>query len=39
MSEFEKKVAEYIDKIKSSSKIEEVDTLRSELFGKNGLIN
>ena len=39
MSEFEKKVAEYIDKIKSSSKIEEIDTLRSELFGKNGLIN
>ena len=34
-----KKVAEYIDKIKSSSKIEEIDTLRSELFGKNGLIN
>ena len=39
MSEFEKKIAEYKSKIKSSSKIEEIDLLRSEVFGKNGIIN
>ena len=39
MSEFEKKIAEYKSKIKSSSKIEEIDLLRSEVFGKNGVIN
>tara|TARA_Y100001970_G_scaffold270362_1_gene364152 strand:+ start:963 stop:2030 length:1068 start_codon:yes stop_codon:yes gene_type:complete len=39
MSEFEKKVTEYKNKIKSSSKIEEIDLLRSEVFGKNGIIN
>ncbi len=39
MSEFEKKIAEYKSKIKSSSKIEEIYLLRSEVFGKNGIIN
>ena len=39
MSEFEKKIAEYKSKIKSSSKIEQIDLLRSEVFGKNGIIN
>ena len=39
MSEFEKKIIELKDKIKSSLKIDEVEIIRSELFGKNGIIN
>ena len=39
MSEFEKKITEYKDKIKSASKIEELESLKSEVLGKNGLIN
>ena len=39
MSEFEKKITEYKDKIKSTSKTEELESLKSEVLGKNGLIN
>ena len=39
MSEFEKKITEYKDNIKSASKIEELESLKSEVLGKNGLIN
>ena len=35
MSEVEKKVAEYIFKIKSASKIEEIDTLRAKFEKEN----
>ena len=39
MSEFEKKIAEYKNKINSSTKIGELDLHKSELLGKNGIIN
>ena len=39
MSEFEKKITEYKNKIKSASKIEDLESLKSEVLGKNGLIN
>ena len=39
MSEFEKKVKEYKSKLSSSFKIEEIDLIRAEVFGKNGIIN
>ncbi len=39
MSEIEKKIAEYKNKIDSCSKLKELDLLKSEVLGKNGLIN
>ena len=39
MSDFEKKINEFKNKIKSSTKIEEIDLLKSDVFGKNGIIN
>ena len=39
MSEIEKKVAEYKNKIDSCSKVDELDSLKSDVLGKNGLIN
>ena len=39
MSEIEKKVNEYKSKLSSSFKIEEIDLIRAEVFGKNGIIN
>ena len=39
MSDFEKKITEFKNKIKSSTKIEEIDLLKSDVFGKNGIIN
>ena len=39
MSEIEKKIAEYKNKIDSCSKLKELDLLKSQVLGKNGLIN
>ena len=39
MSEFEKKINEFKNRIKTSSNIEEIETLRLDLLGKNGIIN
>ena len=39
MSEFEKKIAEYKNKINSCLKVGELDSLKLEVLGKNGLIN
>ena len=39
MSEIEKKIAEYKNKIDSCSKLKELELLKSEVLGKNGLIN
>ena len=39
MSEFEKKIAEYKNKIDSCLNIGELDSLKSEVLGKNGLVN
>ena len=39
MSEFEKKVSEFENKLKSSNDLKQIETLNSEIFGKNGLIN
>ena len=39
MSEFEKKVIEYKEKINNSKNSEEILSINSEIFGKNGIIN
>ena len=39
MSEIEKKIAEYKNKIDTCSKVDELDSLKSDVLGKNGLIN
>ena len=39
MSEFEKKVVELENKIKSSNELKQIESLNSEIFGKNGIIN
>ena len=39
MSEFEKKVSEFENKLKSSNDLKQIETLNLEIFGKNGLIN
>ena len=39
MSEFEKKVIEYKEKINNSKNSEEILLINSEIFGKNGIIN
>ena len=39
MSEFEKKIIEYKEKIKSSNNLKDLLSVKSEIFGKNGIIN
>ena len=39
MSEFEKIITEYKDKINNSKNSKEILTINSEIFGKNGIIN
>ena len=39
MSEFEKIITEYKDKINNSKNSQEILTINSEIFGKNGIIN
>ena len=39
MSEFEKKIIEYKEKIKSSNNLKDLLSVNTEIFGKNGIIN
>ena len=39
MSEFEKKISEYKNKLKSSNELKQIESLNAEIFGKNGIIN
>ena len=39
MSDFEKKVLEFKNKLDQTQDIKFVETIRSEIFGKNGFIN
>ena len=39
MSDFEKKVLEFKNKLDQTQDIKLVETIRSEIFGKNGFIN
>ena len=39
MSEFEKIITAYKDKINNSKNSQEILTINSEIFGKNGIIN
>ncbi len=39
MSEFEKKIIEYKQKIKNSKDLKDLLSINSEIFGKNGIIN
>ena len=39
MSEFEKKISEYKEKIYNSKDLKELLSISSEIFGKNGIIN
>ena len=39
MSDFEKKVLEFKDKLDQTQDVKLVETIRSEIFGKNGFIN
>ena len=39
MSEFEKKISEYKNKLKSSKELKQIESLNTEIFGKNGIIN
>ena len=39
MSEFEKKIIEYKQKIKNSKNLKDLLSINSEVFGKNGIIN
>jgi len=39
MSEFEKKVIEYTQKLNNSKNLKELNSVNSEIFGKNGIIN
>ena len=39
MSEFEKKVIEYTQKLNNSKNLKELHSVNSEIFGKNGIIN
>ena len=39
MSEFEKKISEYKNKLKSSKELKQIESLNAEIFGKNGIIN
>ena len=39
MSDFEKKVLEFKNKLDQIQDVKLVETIRSEIFGKNGFIN
>ena len=39
MSDFEKKVLEFKNKLDQTQNVKLVETIRSEIFGKNGFIN
>ena len=39
MSEFEKKIFEFKEKIKVAKNLSELTKISSEIFGKNGIIN
>ena len=39
MSDFEKKVLKFKNKLSQTQDTKLVDTIRTEIFGKNGLIN
>ena len=39
MSEFEKKISEYKEKISNSKDLKELLLISSEIFGKNGILN
>ena len=39
MSEFEKKILEFKEKIKVAKNLSELNKINSEIFGKNGIIN
>ena len=39
MSEFEKKIFEFKEKIKNSKNLSELTKISSEIFSKNGIIN
>ena len=39
MSEFEKKIIEFKEKIKNTKNLSELNNINSEIFGKNGIIN
>ena len=39
MSDFEKKVLEFKNKLDQTQDVKLVETIRSEIFGKNGFIN
>ena len=39
MSDFEKKVLEFKNKLSQTQDTKLVDSIRTEIFGKNGLIN
>ena len=39
MSEFEKKIFEFKEKIKVAKNLSELTKINSEIFGKNGIIN
>ena len=39
MSEFEKKILEFKEKIKVAKSLSELTKINSEIFGKNGIIN
>ncbi len=39
MSEFEKKIAQYKEKINNSKNLRELVVINSEIFGKNGILN
>ena len=39
MSEFEKKILEFKEKIKVAKNLSELTKINSEIFGKNGIIN
>ena len=39
MSEFEKKITQYKEKINNSKNLRELILINSEIFGKNGILN
>ena len=39
MSDFEKKILDYKNKLNTTKDLEEVESIRAEIFGKNGFIN
>ncbi len=39
MSEFEKKIIEFKERLNKSKKLNELHSINSEIFGKNGAIN